>query len=161
MGVLDGQAAVVIGGGLGIGRGIAQELGAAGAHVTVAARRENHLRDTVALIEAAGGSADAVPTDVTDLDQVASLMRRTMADHGKIDLLVNNAGRFYSIAPTWQADPDNWWRDMTVNVYGTFLACRAAIPHMIERRSGRIINLGGGGAQGNRLSGITQVVSSE
>ena len=147
MGVLDGQAAVVIGGGLGIGRGIAQELGAAGAHVTVAARRENHLRDTVALIEAAGGSADAAPTDVTDLDQVASLMSRTVADHGKIDLLVNNAGRFYSIAPTWQADPDNWWRDMTVNVYGTFLACRAAIPHMIERRSGRIINLGGGGAR--------------
>ena len=147
MGVLDGQVGVVVGGGLGIGRGIAQELGAAGAHVTVAARRANHLRDTVALIEGAGGSASAVPTDVTDLDQVASLMSQTVADQGKIDLLVNNAGRFYSIGPTWQADPDNWWRDMTVNVYGTFLSCRAAIPHMIERRSGKIINLGGGGAR--------------
>ena len=147
MGVLDGQVAVVVGGGLGIGRGIAQELGAAGAHVTVAARRENHLRETVELIEGAGGRARAVTTDVTDFEQTAALMSQTVADQGKIDLLVNNAGRFYSIGPTWEADPANWWRDMTVNIYGTFLSCRAAIPHMIKRRSGRIINLGGGGSR--------------
>jgi NAD(P)-dependent dehydrogenase (short-subunit alcohol dehydrogenase family) len=146
MGELTGQIAVVTGGGTGVGRGIAQQLGAAGAHVIVAGRREQHLNDTVALLEAAGGSAGAIVTDVTDAAQVEALMARTVADRGKIDLLVNNAGRFASIAPVWEADPQNWWRDITVNLFGTFLCCRAAIPRMMERRSGKIVNLGGGGS---------------
>ncbi|MBI3972857.1 MAG: SDR family oxidoreductase [Chloroflexi bacterium] len=146
MGVLAGQTAIVTGGGAGIGRGIAQELGAAGAHVVVAGRRGQHLDETVGLITAAGGSASATVADVTDVAQVDALMAGTVAGHGKLDLLVNNAGRFFSIGPVWDADPQNWWQDVTVNLYGTFLCCRSALRHMIERRSGKIVNLAGGGS---------------
>src|SRR5688500_3279174 len=118
MGELAGQVAVVTGGGTGVGRGIAQELGAAGAHVVVAGRREGHLAETVGLVTGAGGSAGAVVADVTNAAQVDALMAGTVADHGKIDLLVNNAGRFASIAPVWEVDPQNWWQDITVNLFG-------------------------------------------
>ena len=80
MGTLTGQVAVVTGGGTGVGRGIAQELGTAGAHVIVAGRREPHLKDTVALIEAASGSASAIVADVTDVAQVEALMAKAVAD---------------------------------------------------------------------------------
>jgi NAD(P)-dependent dehydrogenase (short-subunit alcohol dehydrogenase family) len=146
MGDLDGQVAVVTGGGLGIGRGIAQRLGEAGAHVVVAARRAEHLGETVRLIRAAGGHASARVTDVTQQHDVEALMAETATNHGKIDLLVNNAGRFMSIGPAWEADPQNWWQDVTVNVFGTYLCCRAVIPHMTARGAGTIVVMGGGGS---------------
>ncbi|HEX2185930.1 MAG TPA: SDR family oxidoreductase [Chloroflexota bacterium] len=146
MGVLEGQVAIVTGGGLGIGRGIAQELGQAGAHVVVVSRRAENLAETVRLIREAGGAASARVADVTVPEQVEALVAETVANHGKLDLLVNNAGRFFAIAPVWESDPQNWWQDVTVNLYGTYLCCRAAARRMIEQRAGKIINLGGGGS---------------
>ncbi len=146
MSVLDGQVAIVTGGGLGIGRGIAQRLGEAGAHVVVAARRAERLAETVRLIRDAGGTASARVTDVTERADVEALMAETVANQGKIDLLVNNAGRFMSIGPAWEADPQNWWQDITVNVLGTYLCCRAAIPYMKARGAGKIVVMGGGGS---------------
>src|SRR5262245_4953220 len=146
MGDLDGQVAVVTGGGLGIGRGIALRLGEAGAHVVVAARRAEHLGETVRLVREAGGRASARVTDVTQQHDVEALMAETATNHGKIDLLVNNAGRFMSIGPAWEADPQNWWQDVTVNVFGTYLCCRAVIPHMTARGAGTIVVMGGGGS---------------
>ncbi|MBI3970156.1 MAG: SDR family oxidoreductase [Chloroflexi bacterium] len=146
MGILDGQVAVVTGGGLGIGRGIAERLGEAGAHVVVVGRRAAHLDETVHRIGQAGGSATTRVADVTRQDQVEALMAETVANHGRIDLLVNNAGRFMSIAPASEADPQNWWQDVTVNLFGTYLCCRAAIPHMKERSKGKIVVMGGGGS---------------
>ena len=64
---------------------------------------------------------------------------------GPVDLLTNNAASFYAIGPIWEVDPDAWWHDIEVNVRGTFNCCRAVLPRMLERRSGRIINLTGGG----------------
>jgi NAD(P)-dependent dehydrogenase (short-subunit alcohol dehydrogenase family) len=61
---------------------------------------------------------------------------------------VCNAGRFHAIAPVWEVDPQDWWQDLTVNLYGTFLCCRAAARHMIERRAGKIVTLAGGGSLG-------------
>lgn len=148
MAILEGQVAVVTGGGHGIGRAIAQELAAAGAHVVAAGRQVGYLEEAVELIRSVGGSASSFVADVTSVEQVEELMEKTVADHGKIDLLVNNAGRFMSIAPVVEADPANWWQDVTVNVYGTFLCCRAALRHMIQRRSGKIINMAGGGSTG-------------
>ncbi|MBI3971929.1 MAG: SDR family oxidoreductase [Chloroflexi bacterium] len=146
MGIIDGQVAIVTGGGLGIGRGICQEMGQAGAHVVVVGRRAEHLAETARLITAAGGSASICITDVTQLDQVDALITETVANHGKLDLLVNNAGRFFSIAPVWESDPGNWWQDVTVNLFGSYLCCRAAAKQMIAQRSGKIIVLGGGGS---------------
>jgi NAD(P)-dependent dehydrogenase (short-subunit alcohol dehydrogenase family) len=138
--------AIVTGGGVGIGRGIARELGRAGAHVVVAGRRAEHLTESVRLIEDASGSASSRVADITNAAQVDALIAETAASFGKLDLLVNNAGRFFSIAPVWEADPTNWWRDVTVNLYGTFLCCRAAAKQMIEQRAGKIVVMGGGGS---------------
>jgi NAD(P)-dependent dehydrogenase (short-subunit alcohol dehydrogenase family) len=146
MGILDGQVAIVTGGGLGIGRGIAQRLSEAGAHVVVSARRAEHLAETVRLIREAGGAASARVADVTQQADVDALMAETVANHGKIDLLVNNAGRFMSIGPAWEGDPQNWWQDITVNVFGTYLCCRAVIPYMKGRGAGKIVVMGGGGS---------------
>ena len=146
MGILDGQMAIVTGGGMGIGRGIAEELGRAGAHVVVAGRRAEHLAEAVRLIKEEGGSASARVADVTDVSQVDALMAETVANLGHIDLLVNNAGRFFSIAPVWESDPANWWQDVTVNLYGTFLCCRAAAKHMVARGAGKIVVMAGGGS---------------
>jgi NAD(P)-dependent dehydrogenase (short-subunit alcohol dehydrogenase family) len=136
----------VTGGGLGIGRGISQELGQAGAHVVVVGRRVQHLAETARLIRDAGGTASTRVADVTEPGQVAALVAETVATHGKLDLLVNNAGRFFSIAPVWESDPVSWWQDVTVNLYGSYLCCREAARQMIQQRSGKIINLGGGGS---------------
>jgi NAD(P)-dependent dehydrogenase (short-subunit alcohol dehydrogenase family) len=146
MGVLDGQVAIVTGGGLGIGRGIAQRLGEAGAQVVVAGRRAEHLAETVRLVRQAGGAASARVADVTQQAEVEALAAETVANHGKIDLLVNNAGRFMAIAPAWETDPSNWWQDLTVNIFGTYLCCRAVIPHMKARGAGKIVVMGGGGS---------------
>lgn len=146
MGVLDGQVALVTGGGLGIGRGIAQRLAEAGARVVVVGRRAEHLAETVRLIGAAGGAASVRVADITQQTQVEAVMAEAVANYGQIDLLVNNAGRFMSIGPAWEADPQNWWQDLTVNIFGTYLCCRAAIPHMKARGAGKIVVMGGGGS---------------
>ena len=85
-------------------------------------------------------------TDVTDQGDVEALMAETVTNHGKIDLLVNNAGRFMAIGPAAEVAPQNWWQDVTVNVFGTYLCCRAAIPHMQARGAGKIVVMAGGGS---------------
>jgi NAD(P)-dependent dehydrogenase (short-subunit alcohol dehydrogenase family) len=141
-----GQVAIVTGGGRGIGRAIAQAFAAAGASVTVTARSEDQLAETVALIDAAGGRALAVPADVTDQAAVERVVKKTEARFGPVDVLVNNAGTAM-IGPLWEADPQAWWRTVETNLRGTFLTIRAVLPSMVARRRGRIINLSGGGAE--------------
>src|SRR2546423_15444494 len=89
---LAGKAAIVTGGSKGIGRAIAGALAEAGASVALAARGEEELARTAKEIEAAGGSAVAVPTDVTDPSAVQNLVDRTVEAFGTVDVLVNNAG---------------------------------------------------------------------
>ena len=79
------------------------------------------------------------------LDSVTTAIAAIERDLGPVSLLVNNAGAFAAIGPIWEVDPDAWWRDIEVNVRGTFNCCRAAIPAMMARRRGRIINMTGGG----------------
>lgn len=131
---LSGQSAVVTGGGRGLGRVFAQTLAAAGASVAVIARSAEELSETVALI---GGNTRAFPVDVTD----ASALCATFAEIGRVDILINNAGVIGPIGPFWEADFDDWWRTMDINLRGALLCTRAVLPEMIDRRSGRIINL--------------------
>jgi NAD(P)-dependent dehydrogenase (short-subunit alcohol dehydrogenase family) len=151
MSILSGQVAIVTGGGHGIGHAISVALGAAGAQVVVAGRRVSALDETVAEIRQAGGLASKCVVDVSERDQVEAMVESTLLVHGQIDLLVNNAGRLHAFGPVWEADPDEWLLDVKTNLYGTFLCCRSVLPAMIARKTGKIINMSGGGASGALL----------
>jgi len=145
---LKGAFGIVTGSGRGIGRAIAQALAKEGMGVVLAARTAGQVEETRVSIEAAGGRAIAVPTDVTDAGAVGRMAKAALDEFGRIDLLVNNAGSFGAIGPVWEVDPAEWWRDVTTNLQGTFNCSRAVLPHMIERGNGKIINMSGGGSAG-------------
>jgi NAD(P)-dependent dehydrogenase (short-subunit alcohol dehydrogenase family) len=139
---LDGQVALVTGGGRGIGRAIGEALAAAGARVALAARSGDELAEAVAAAEAGGGVARGWTLDVTDLGAVAGVVAEAEAALGPVTLLVNNAGTAQEPGPLWEADPGDWWRDLEVHVRGAFNCCRAVLPGMVERRRGRVVNIG-------------------
>lgn len=136
--------ALVTGGGRGIGRAIAIGLANAGWRVAVTSRSQSELDETVQL---AAGRTVAVIADVANPDQVRGMVQRVEAEIGPIDLLVNNAGMGGPLGPFWETDPEEWWRNQEVNLRGPMLCCREIVPGMIERKSGRIINVvsGAGG----------------
>lgn len=141
---LDGKTILITGSGTGVGRGVAIVFARHGANVVVCGRRESKLKETISLIEAEGGNAIAVPTDITQPDQVENLVKASREAFGQVDVLFNNATSFRSIAPVYEVDPDIWWNDVAVNLYGTLLMMRAVMPAMIARDEGVIINMTGG-----------------
>jgi NAD(P)-dependent dehydrogenase (short-subunit alcohol dehydrogenase family) len=132
---LDGQVAIVTGGGRGVGRAVAEALGASGAAVAVAAR----TRREVEAVAAGLPRAIAVPTDVTRAEEVAALVERTRAELGPPTLLVAGAGTWDHAGPAWQGDAEAWWRDVEVALRGAYLCARAVLPGMVERGAGRIV----------------------
>ena len=138
---LDGQVALVTGGGRGIGAGVARELAAAGARVAVSARTRDQVE---AVAREVGGLA--VVADVTDRAAVEAIVEQVEAELGPIDLLVANAGRNVHEQRAWEVDPGDWWNVFEVNVFGVYLCCRAVIPGMVERGGGRIVITGSGAA---------------
>ena len=138
---LQGQVALVTGGGRGIGRNVALELAAAGAEVAVAARTAEEIREAA---EEVGGLA--IECDVSDRDSVERMIERVEAAHGRIDLLVANAGVSVAEEAAWELEPAEWWRVFEVNVLGVYLCCLAVIPGMLARGGGRIVNVASGAA---------------
>ena len=143
---LKDRVAIITGGGRGIGRAIAEAFAREGAHVVVTAARER--REIEAVASGIGGTA--VLADVSSKDAVQQLVDGIVTRFGRIDILVNNAARGMKFVnarfmtdprPFWEADPDAWRMVVDTNVSGVFLMTRAAIPHMLARRSGRIINI--------------------
>ncbi|TML64384.1 MAG: SDR family oxidoreductase [Actinobacteria bacterium] len=134
---LDGQVAIVTGGGRGVGRAVAEALGARGAAVAVAARTISEIE----AVAAALSRAIAVPTDVTRAEQVGALVERTGRELGPPTLLVAGAGTWDHVGPAWEGDADAWWRDVEVAVRGAYLCARAVLPGMVERGAGRIVVL--------------------
>ena len=141
---LEGQVCVVTGAGRGIGRGIAKEQARNGGHVALLGRSSD-VETVAAEIVAQGGQAKAYRVDILDTDSLGAVFAAIRHDLGPIDLLTNNAASFFAIGPIWEVDPDAWWRDIELNLRGTFNCCRAVLPSMMSRGSGRVINLTGGG----------------
>ena len=136
---LDGQVALVTGGGRGIGANIARELAAAGAKVAVSARTAEQVEEVAREI---GGLA--VVADVTKRGEVEAMIAKVESELGPIDLLVANAGIGTGGGSTWEVDPEEWWRVLEVNMLGVHLSCRSVIPGMLERGRGRIVITGSG-----------------
>jgi NAD(P)-dependent dehydrogenase (short-subunit alcohol dehydrogenase family) len=138
---LEGQVALITGGGRGIGRNVAVELAKAGMKVAVAARSTHEIQETAVQVRGI-----AIQCDVSDRDSVEGVVERTEKELGPIDLLVSNAGISIEEGDAWTLDPDEWWRVFEVNVLGVYLCCRAVIPRMLERGGGRIVNVASGAA---------------
>lgn len=143
---LSGVVALVTGGGRGIGRAVAQALGAAGASVAVMARSAEQLAETVSFINEAEGKAHSVVADLRDRGAVEDAISQVEKLWGRIDLLVNNAGTITPLGPLGEADAEQWWRCLEINLRGAFLCTRFVLPGMCERRRGRIINVASGAA---------------
>ena len=139
-GLLDGQVALVTGGGTGIGYGIAELLSALGAHVVLASRKPEHLEPAANRLREAGGKASATEVDVRDADAVKSMVERVRSEHGRIDLLVNNAaGNFY--APSESLSPNAWRSVLEIDLFGTFFCSQAVLPVMKSQGGGRIVSI--------------------
>jgi len=138
---LAGQVAVVTGAGRGIGRAVAATFAREGAFVVLAARSAREIAAVQRDIEAAGGRALAVATDVRQEPAVAALVTRALAEGGRIDCLVTAAG-MAAFGPVADAKTADWDQLMAVNLRGVFLCCRAVLPAMTAQRRGTIINIG-------------------
>lgn len=138
-GLLDGQVALVTGGGTGIGLGISELLAELGAHVVIASRKPDHLEAALTTITARGHKASVVQLDVRDQEKVKATVDAIAAEHGRIDLLVNNAaGNFY--APSATLSPNAWKAVLEIDLYGTFYCSQAVYPHMAKQGGGRIVS---------------------
>lgn len=146
MSSLQGQVALVTGGGRGIGRAIAQKLATAGARVAVLARSSGEIAETARLINQSGGCAEAFTADVTVPSDVLNAAGKIEQSLGPVDLLINNAGEIKPFGPLWETNTDEWWRNLEVNLRGPLLCIRAVMPGMVARRRGRIINIASGAA---------------
>jgi 3-oxoacyl-[acyl-carrier protein] reductase len=132
--------ALVTGGGRGIGAGIARELADAGMKVAVSSRTREEVEEVAGEIDGM-----AVVADVSSPGDAEVLVGEVERGLDPIDLLVNNAGvAGWEVEPAWEADPEKWWNVFEINVLGAYLVSRAAIPGMIERGRGRIVNTGSG-----------------
>jgi 3-oxoacyl-[acyl-carrier protein] reductase len=137
---LTGQTALVTGASRGLGRAMARHLARAGARVACVARDLEKLNDTVALIEQAGGTAQALACDVTSSDSVNELIESVLGQWQQLHILVNNAGITRDgLIPRMQ--DDQWDEVINTNLRGCFLFTRAASRPMMQARYGRIVNI--------------------
>jgi NAD(P)-dependent dehydrogenase (short-subunit alcohol dehydrogenase family) len=136
---LEGKVAIITGGGSGIGRAAAELFAREGAKVVVADYNAEAGQNALQAIKDSGGEAVFVKVDVSDPDQVRTMVQTALDTYGGIDILFNNAGilLFGSVLDTELKD---WNRLMSINLTGVFLCSQAVIPHMIERGGGSIIN---------------------
>ena len=136
----ESKIALVTGGGRGIGAVIAHRLAARGAVVAVSARTESEVAKVVSEIKVAGGRAAYFVADLSQSDQASALPQRVAEKLGPIDFLINNAGIATS-APVVRTTLEDWNRVFAINVTATFLCTQSVLPSMIERGSGRIVNI--------------------
>jgi gluconate 5-dehydrogenase len=137
---LSGKAAIVTGGGTGIGRQMAEGLAEAGANLVLCARKAERCEQVAGELEQLGVRALGLGCDVRDPEQIDAVVRRTVDELGGIDVLVNNAGTVWGAAPE-DMPLEGWQKVVDVNLTGVFLFAQAAGRVMIERGGGSIVNI--------------------
>ena len=138
---LQGKVAIVTGGNGGIGLGMAQGLCAAGATVVIAARNADKSAAAVASIIASGGKASAIVVDVTDEADCQAMVAATLKTHGRLDILINNAGINIRKRPE-EYTLAEWQQILQTNLTSAFICSQAAYPEMKRAAQGKIINIG-------------------
>ena len=138
---LEDQVAIITGAGRGIGAAIAFRLGAMGAAAVLCGRTRASLEATAQIVRQAGGRAEVVECDVTDLRSVEAMAAHVNAALGRIDILVNNAGVATHAGPLYQLPPESWDQMLNTNLRGVYYCIRACVPAMMVRRAGHIINI--------------------
>src|SRR5215211_4703276 len=137
---LNGKVAVVVGGTSGIGRAIAHGFAQAGSDVIPTSRRAEQVETAAREIEELGRRSLRVPSDVSDRSSLERVLSETLGAFGKVDILVNSAGRTKR-APTIDFSEEDWDSIIDTNLTGTLRACQVFGRHMLERESGSIINI--------------------
>lgn len=139
MNVLKGHSAIVTGAGRGFGKAIAMRFASEGASLTLTARTQSELIQTVSEIEAGGGRAIGIPGDVTRPEDVARVVAGATGRFGPVSIFVNNAAIPGPFAPVFDVDSEAWWFAQEVHLRAPFMFIRSVLPSMIERRTGCII----------------------
>ncbi len=137
---LQDKLAVVTGAASGIGRATAIALGTAGARVIVADINHDQGEATMAELRGRGGTADFIAVDMTDAASIAAFADAAQARHGAVDILVNGAG-WGRTHPFWEGTPELWTKLVALNLVGPMTLAKALLPRMMERKSGRIVNV--------------------
>lgn len=143
---LTGKVAVVTGASRGIGKAAAEELARCGAKVVLLARSRTDVEDNAKAISASGSEAMGIGCDVTAFSAVSAAIKEAHSQFGGIDIVINNAGVIDPIAHLAESEPGAWSLAVDVNIKGVYYVMRAALPGMIARGGGTIVNLSSGAA---------------
>ncbi len=160
---LSGRSAIITGASQGLGREVAASFLSAGARVLICARTANDLASATDSLGPLSASPENLIAEVGDVSSVIDTTRfvtRALSAWGHIDILVNNAGIYGPIGASDAVDWDDWVRAIEINLFGSVLMARAVLPHMKERRCGKIIQVSGGGAT-NPLPRLTSYAASK
>ncbi len=144
---LQGQVAIVTGGGRGIGAAVGHLLAAAGASVVLSARSEDQIESVAKEIRSTGARAIAVPCDVANPDQIEEVVEAALTQYDRVDILVNNAGVIWPVEQIFEADPEEWAYNIHCNLVGPFQMARNVLPVMIGHGYGRIVNVSSGAGE--------------
>ena len=141
MGLLAGQVCMITGAGQGLGRAVALEMAAEGSKVMLLDRNPETLRAVEGEVAAAGGTARSFTLDVTDYDAYRTVVGSVMEEFGRIDALVNNAAINPPAKTILQDTLEDWRRTIAINLESVYMGSKLVAPHMVERKSGRIIHI--------------------
>lgn len=143
---LQGQVAIITGGGRGIGATTADLLARAGASIVVTARSEEEIEAVAEKIRRGGGKAVAVVGDVGDAEAVEEIVESALTQYDRVDILINNAAVVWPLEEAAYADVDEWAYNIHVNLVGAYMMARNVLPVMIDQGYGRILNITSGAA---------------